>query len=65
MNILTKVVNYSFYRITAIDKFNYSSNYGTIYGGVTAMKTETYQLVNGHSNRFWGWGGEDNDMEKR
>lgn len=49
----------------SIDKFNYSGHYGTIYGGVTAMKTETYQLVNGHSNRFWGWGGEDNDMEKR
>jgi len=49
----------------SIDKFNYSSNYGTIYGGVTAMKTEMYQLVNGHSNNFWGWGGEDNDMEKR
>ncbi|CAK8688492.1 unnamed protein product [Clavelina lepadiformis] len=49
----------------AIDKFNYTTNYGTKYGGVTAIRTEHYKLVNGHSNRFWGWGGEDNDMETR
>lgn len=29
------------------------------------MSRENYRLVNGHSNRFWGWGGEDNDMEER
>lgn len=51
--------------LKAIDKFNYTTNYGTKYGGVTAIRTEHYKLVNGHSNRFWGWGGEDNDMETR
>nr|XP_018668614.2 uncharacterized protein LOC100179116 isoform X1 [Ciona intestinalis] len=49
----------------AIDKFNYTTGYGTKYGGVTAIRREHYIQVNGHSNRFWGWGGEDNDMEER
>lgn len=49
----------------AIDKFNYTLGYGTQYGGVTAMSVENYKKVNGHSNNFWGWGGEDNDMENR
>jgi len=49
----------------AIDKFNYSTFYGTKFGGVTAIRSETYRKVNGHSNQFWGWGGEDNDMEQR
>ncbi|XP_063365894.1 beta-1,4-N-acetylgalactosaminyltransferase bre-4-like [Cydia amplana] len=32
------------------------------FGGVTAMRDHHFQEVNGYSNRFWGWGGEDNDM---
>ena len=51
--------------LLAIDKFNYSTFYGTKFGGVTAIRSETYRKVNGHSNQFWGWGGEDNDMEQR
>lgn len=49
----------------AIDKFNYTLNYGTRFGGATAIKVDHYKKVNGHSNKFWGWGGEDNDMEVR
>lgn len=29
------------------------------------MSTEHFQLVNGFSNMFWGWGGEDDDMSMR
>lgn len=29
------------------------------------MSTELFQLVNGFSNMFWGWGGEDDDMSMR
>uniref|UniRef100_H2YQS1 Uncharacterized protein n=1 Tax=Ciona savignyi TaxID=51511 RepID=H2YQS1_CIOSA len=49
----------------AIDKFNYKPHYGTDFGGVTGITPEQYRKANGHSNQFWGWGGEDNDMEFR
>lgn len=34
-------------------------------GGVLALTTEQYKKVNGHSNVFWGWGAEDDDMSNR
>ena len=37
----------------------------TIFGGVAAMKTEHFRLVNGFSNKFFGWGGEDDDLYNR
>lgn len=43
----------------------YKPHYGTEFGGVTAITPEQYKNVNGHSNQFWGWGGEDNDIEYR
>ncbi|XP_039255577.2 uncharacterized protein LOC120332406 [Styela clava] len=49
----------------AIDKFNYKVAYGTGFGGVGSIKVNQYRLVNGHSNRFYGWGGEDSDIEFR
>ena len=49
----------------AIDKFDYQPHYGTDFGGVTAITPKQYRKANGHSNQFWGWGGEDNDMEFR
>lgn len=49
----------------AIDKFEYKPDYGTIFGGVVGITPDQYRKANGHSNRFWGWGGEDNDMEFR
>ena len=30
-----------------------------------AIKHELYQKVNGHSNMFFGWGGEDDDFYNR
>jgi len=29
---------------------------------VLAMKRKHYEKVNGYSNEFWGWGGEDDDI---
>ncbi|XP_052098692.1 beta-1,4-N-acetylgalactosaminyltransferase bre-4-like [Mytilus californianus] len=46
----------------AIDIFNYSLPYNNIYGGVSAMTKEQFQKVNGFPNRYFGWGGEDDDM---
>ncbi|XP_014214357.1 beta-1,4-N-acetylgalactosaminyltransferase bre-4 [Copidosoma floridanum] len=49
----------------AIDTFNYRLPYADLFGGVSAMRTEHFRLVNGFSNMFWGWGGEDDDMANR
>ena len=48
-----------------MDKFNYTLPYPKIFGGATAMTPEHFRRVNGYSNQFWGWGGEDDDMWSR
>ncbi|XP_045522325.1 beta-1,4-N-acetylgalactosaminyltransferase bre-4-like [Pieris brassicae] len=37
----------------------------TLYGGVSAMDVKHFSKVNGYSNSYWGWGGEDDDIYKR
>ncbi|XP_047206033.1 beta-1,4-galactosyltransferase 1-like [Girardinichthys multiradiatus] len=49
----------------AVDKFNFLLPYNTIFGGVTALSREQFLKVNGFSNTFWGWGGEDDDLYQR
>ena len=49
----------------AINTFNYKLPYKDIFGGVSAMTAKHFALVNGFSNRFWGWGGEDDDLRRR
>ncbi|XP_061195866.1 beta-1,4-galactosyltransferase 1-like isoform X2 [Saccostrea echinata] len=49
----------------AVDKFNYKLPYVEIFGGVSAMTKEQILFVNGFSNKFSGWGGEDDDMYNR
>ncbi|XP_059153993.1 beta-1,4-N-acetylgalactosaminyltransferase bre-4-like isoform X2 [Physella acuta] len=49
----------------AIDKFNYRLPYDAIYGGVSAINKEQFKQINGFSNLFFGWGGEDDDMATR
>ncbi|XP_046747505.1 beta-1,4-N-acetylgalactosaminyltransferase bre-4-like [Diprion similis] len=49
----------------AIDKFKYRLPYADIFGGVSAMSREQFRMVNGFSNVYWGWGGEDDDMANR
>ncbi|XP_055324121.1 beta-1,4-N-acetylgalactosaminyltransferase bre-4-like isoform X2 [Sitodiplosis mosellana] len=34
-------------------------------GGIIAFTTEQYQTINGFSNLFWNWGGEDDDLCER
>ncbi|KAJ0176945.1 hypothetical protein K1T71_006954 [Dendrolimus kikuchii] len=49
----------------SIDKFRYVLTYDWLVGGVIAITSEQYKLVNGFSNRFYGWGGEDDDFSTR
>jgi predicted glycosyltransferase involved in capsule biosynthesis len=35
------------------------------FGGVSAVSKDQYKRINGASNVFWGWGGEDDDFYKR
>ena len=49
----------------AVDKFQYELPYEGLFGGVSAMSVHHFRLVNGFSNQYWGWGGEDDDMSKR
>ncbi|CAJ0571380.1 unnamed protein product, partial [Mesorhabditis spiculigera] len=49
----------------AIDKFKYILPYRSIFGGISAMTKEHMEKMNGFSNDYWGWGGEDDDMSSR
>ncbi|XP_065656640.1 beta-1,4-N-acetylgalactosaminyltransferase bre-4 [Hydra vulgaris] len=49
----------------AVDKFQYQLPYETIFGGVAAFTKEHFVSINGMSNLFWGWGGEDDDLYRR
>uniref|UniRef100_H2ZR15 Beta-1,4-galactosyltransferase n=1 Tax=Ciona savignyi TaxID=51511 RepID=H2ZR15_CIOSA len=49
----------------AIDKYGYRLPYPSLFGGVTMLGIDQFRDVNGYSNMFWGWGGEDDDMFAR
>ena len=49
----------------AIDKFHYVLFYENLVGGVLAFRKDHFKLVNGYSNAYWGWGGEDDEMAER
>jgi len=49
----------------AIDKFKYQLPYKSIFGGISAMTRQQVEKINGFSNDYWGWGGEDDDLSSR
>ena len=48
-----------------INKWNYTLPYQTIFGGICAFFDHAFERVNGFSNEYWGWGGEDDDLFQR
>ncbi|KAH7718622.1 Protein BRE-4 [Aphelenchoides avenae] len=46
----------------AIQKQEYRLPYPEFAGGITLFSDKQYARLNGMSNRFWGWGGEDDDF---
>jgi hypothetical protein len=41
------------------------SNNPKYFGGVVSFSSSDYKRINGYPNNFWGWGGEDDEMQKR
>ncbi|CAF1285297.1 unnamed protein product [Adineta ricciae] len=46
-------------------KRGYSRYYEFLIGGVLLLTPDMYRQVNGFSNLYWGWGGEDDDLSLR
>ncbi len=46
-------------------QFEYKLPYQGIFGGVTLFNLRDFISVNGFSNGYWGWGGEDDDLRVR
>ena len=43
----------------------YSLPYENYVGGVVALKEDLFVNMNGISNLYFGWGGEDDDIQRR
>lgn len=50
------------YMCPAIDIWGYRSFSPYSFGGVVGIKEKDFRAVNGYSNKYWGWGSEDDDM---
>ena len=45
--------------------FFFSLPYQSLFGGAGSFTRKHFELINGFSNEFWGWGGEDDDLYQR
>lgn len=47
---------------SSLDEFRFNLPYRGLFGGAVAMEATTFSRINGYSNLFQGWGGEDDDL---
>lgn len=47
------------------EQFGYKMPYENYFGGVTLFTNEVFEKINGFSNEFKGWGGEDDMLRRR
>lgn len=45
--------------------FLYRLPYPTLVGGIQAISKDHFIKINGYSNKFYGWGGEDDNLFER
>ena len=45
-----------------LSKFKYRLVYPEYFSGVTIFNKEHFEWINGYSNKYWGWGFEDDDL---
>ncbi|XP_022900099.2 beta-1,4-galactosyltransferase 1 isoform X1 [Onthophagus taurus] len=50
---------------SSLDVFRYHLTYPDLFGGVVGILTDQFKKINGMSNLFDGWGGEDDDFHAR
>lgn len=50
---------------SSLDKFRFTLPYYGLFGGAVAIESDTFVHINGMSNMFMGWGGEDDDLYGR
>jgi hypothetical protein len=48
-----------------LSNYNYSLPYDEYFAGVTLFNKYDFELVNGFSNQYWGWGASDDDLLNR
>lgn len=49
----------------SLDEFRFNLPYYGLFGGAVAIRSDQFRTINGMSNLFSGWGGEDDDMYGR
>lgn len=49
----------------SVNTLRFNLLYPELFGGVIAVTREQFEYIGGFSNRFYGWGGEDDDIFER
>ena len=48
-----------------MNEFRYNLPYPEMTGGALAIRSDQFKIINGFSNQFFGWGGEDDELHRR